>query len=51
MAQIQTIMQDDAVVVQPFWRAIHTASSDRVHGFEIQPAEEHHYHGVWLEDR
>lgn len=48
MAQLETIMQSDGVIVQPFWRAIHTVSSDRVQGFRIQPAEEHHYHGVWL---
>ena len=48
VAELQRMMQDDAVVVQPFWRSIHTASTNRVNGFEIQPAEEHHYHNVWL---
>ena len=48
MADLQRIMQADAIVAQPFWRTVYTASSGRVNGFEIQPALEHHYHGVWL---
>ena len=49
-AELQRMLQDDAVIIQPFWRSIHTASSDKVQGFQIQPAEEHHYHGVWLSE-
>jgi peptide/nickel transport system substrate-binding protein len=48
MAELETILQSDSVIVQPFWRSVFTASTDRVNGFEIQPAEEHHYHRVWL---
>ena len=48
MADLERIMQADAIVAQPFWRTVYTASSERVNGFEIQPALEHHYHGVWL---
>lgn len=50
MARLQSMLQGDAVIIQPFWRSIFTASTDRVNGFEIQPAEEHHYHGVWLSE-
>ena len=43
MAQLQEILQDDAVIVQPFWRSIHTAGSPRVKGHTHHPAEEHRF--------
>lgn len=49
MAQLQEILQGDAVIVQPFWRSIHTAGSPRVKGYTHHPAEEHHFETVWLE--
>ncbi len=49
MAQLQALLQRDAVIVQPFWRAIHTASRRGVRGFSLQPAREFHLETVWLE--
>ena len=40
MAQLQTMLQEDAVFVQPYWRSIHTAGSPRVKGYSHHPAEE-----------
>ncbi len=42
-AELERILQNDAIIVQPFWRSVFTAGSDKVEGFQIHPAEEHHY--------
>ena len=49
MAQLQAILQDDSVIVQPFWRTVSTASTERVIGFQHHPAEEQWLHNVWLD--
>ena len=50
MAQLEQIIQDDSILIQPYWRAIHTASRTNVQGFELQPAREFHFYGVWLSE-
>ena len=45
---LQKMLQEDAIMVLPFWRSVITASSDRVQGFEIHPAEEIDLRNVWL---
>ena len=50
MVELQTMLRDDAIIVQPYWRAIHTASRDNLRGFELQPAREFHFQNVWLAD-
>ncbi len=49
MEQLERIMQDDAIVIQPFWRSEHATSTDKVKGFAVQPALEHHLNRVWLD--
>ncbi|MCA8933249.1 MAG: ABC transporter substrate-binding protein [Rhodospirillaceae bacterium] len=48
MDQLETMLRDDAIIVQPYWRAIHTASRNNLRGFELQPAREFHLQNVWL---
>ena len=43
MAELQAILQADSVIIQPYWRSIHTASSRSLQGFELQPAREIDY--------
>ncbi|MEM7445150.1 MAG: ABC transporter substrate-binding protein [Pseudomonadota bacterium] len=43
MEQLETMLRDDSVIIQPYWRAIHTASNNRLQGFELQPAREFDY--------
>ena len=50
MAQLEATLQDDAVFIQPYWRAIFTASSQRLRDYHHQPAEEQHLNHVWLDD-
>jgi peptide/nickel transport system substrate-binding protein len=48
MAKLQTIMQDDAVIAQSFWRAVFVAANKRVKGLHAQVALEHQYNRVWM---
>ena len=49
MAELEAMLQDDAVFIQPYWRSIFTASSQRVRNYHHQPAEEQHLNQVWLD--
>ena len=48
MAKLQTIMQEDAVIAQAFWRSVFVTANNRVQGLYAQVALEHHYNKVWL---
>jgi peptide/nickel transport system substrate-binding protein len=48
MAVVQKILQDDAVIAQPFWRSIFSAITRRVQGYATHPSLYHHFNGVWL---
>lgn len=49
MVPVQQLLQQDAVIIQPYWRSAFTAANKKVKGFEIQPAEEMHLNKVWLD--
>ncbi|MBU0726958.1 MAG: ABC transporter substrate-binding protein [Alphaproteobacteria bacterium] len=49
MVPVQKLLQQDAVIIQPYWRSIFTVANKKVKGFEIQPAEEMHLNKVWLD--
>ncbi len=44
MAEIQKIMQDDAVIIQPYWRSLYRHYAPGVVGAEMHPAFEIHVH-------
>jgi peptide/nickel transport system substrate-binding protein len=48
MEKVQKILQDDAVIVQPLWRAVFTATSDKVKGYRAHPTLYHQFQKVWL---
>ena len=48
MAVVQKILQDDAVIAQPFWRSIFSATTKQVQGYSTHPSLYHHFNGVWL---
>lgn len=48
MAKLEKILQDDAIIVQPFWRSVFVAANKRVQGIYAHVALEHHYNKVWL---
>ncbi len=48
MEKVEKILQDDAVMVQPFFRSVFTAISDNVVGFEMDPVRYYRFHKVSL---
>ena len=48
MAEAERILQDQAVMVQPYWDDVMVAVSDRVRGHYADPAEYYRMDGVWL---
>lgn len=50
MAEVQRILQSDAVMVQPFWRNQYVATRTRVRGYQTHPTQYHQFQDVWLDD-
>lgn len=48
MEKVEKILQDDAVMVQPFFRSVFTAVRDNVVGFEMHPTRYYRFHKVSL---
>ena len=49
MAKLEKVMQDDAIIIAPYWRSIFTTSTDKVRNYRVQPALEQHFNQVWLD--
>jgi peptide/nickel transport system substrate-binding protein len=49
MAKCQKMLQDDAIMVQPFFRAVMSAHSDKVKGYQTHPALYHQWNKVSIE--
>jgi peptide/nickel transport system substrate-binding protein len=48
MEKVEKILQDDAVIVQPFWRSIFTAGSTKVHNVKMHPTNYFQFNQVWV---
>lgn len=48
VAELQKMLQDDAILTLPFWLKIFTAANKRVNGFAYHAAREFHINGTWL---
>ena len=48
MEKVEQILQDDAIMVQPFFRSIFTAVRENVVGFEMHPTFYYRFHKVSL---
>jgi peptide/nickel transport system substrate-binding protein len=48
MERVEKILQDDAVLIQPFFRSVFTAVRDNVVGFEMHPTRYYRFHKVSL---
>jgi peptide/nickel transport system substrate-binding protein len=49
MAELEAILQGDAVIVQPFWRSEFMAANKVVKNIYVHVANEHHFEKVWLD--
>jgi peptide/nickel transport system substrate-binding protein len=48
LAEVEKILQDDAIMVQPFFRSVFTATTSKVMGYSSHPTRYHQFNGVWL---
>ena len=48
MEKVEKILQDDAVLIQPFFRSVFTATTENVVGFEMHPTRYYRFHKVSL---
>ncbi len=48
MEAVERILQNDAVIVQPLWRSVFSATHERVKGYTAHPTFYHDFRGVWL---
>jgi len=48
MEKVQKMLQDDAVIAQPLWRSIFSATTKDVRGYELHPTIYHQFDKVWL---
>ncbi len=48
MARVQAMLQDDAVILQPLWRAVFSATGAKVRGYRLHPTLYHQFNEVWL---
>lgn len=48
MAKLEQMIQDDAILVQPFFRKLYNTSNKRVRNVSMHIATEHHFNKVWL---
>jgi peptide/nickel transport system substrate-binding protein len=48
MEKVEKILQDDAVIAQPLWRAVFSATTKQVRGYEMHPTQYHQFNKIWL---
>lgn len=49
MEKVESILQEDAIIAQPLWRSVFTATSKRVQGYKAHPTFYHQFQTVWLD--
>jgi len=49
MAKVEKRLQDDAIMIQPFFRSVMTATSDKVKGIGVHPTNYHQWNKVWID--
>jgi peptide/nickel transport system substrate-binding protein len=49
MAELQAMLQDDGVLIQPFWQNVYSHSNPKLKGYRVHQTFEMDLGGVWLE--
>jgi len=49
MAKVEKRLQDDAIMVQPFFRSVMLAASDKVKDIQMHPTNYHQWNKVWMD--
>lgn len=48
MREMQQILQESGILIQPYWRTVFCHMREGVHGYGVHPGYELHLDGVWL---
>lgn len=48
MVRLEQIMQEQGVLIQPFWRSLFRHTTEKVKGAEMHPTFEHHHYKWWI---
>ncbi len=48
MAVIEKILQDNGIIIQPYWRSLYRNFDPKVMGAEMHPTFEHHHYKWWI---
>lgn len=48
MVTLQTIMQEQGVLIQPYWRSLYRNFDPKVMGADMHPTFEHHHYKWWI---
>lgn len=49
MEEMERILQDSGVIIQPYWRSLHRHMRPEVRGLRMHPTFEDHLENVWLD--
>ncbi len=49
MAKIEQLMQDEGVLIQPYWRSLYRHTTEKVMGAEMHPTFEIHMADYWID--
>ncbi len=49
MAKVEKQVQDDAIMVQPFFRSVMFAASDKIKNIKMHPTVYHQWNKVWID--
>lgn len=49
MDTVQRILQEDSVMIQPFWQNQYTAAANHVKGYDPHPTQYHQFHTIWID--
>lgn len=49
MGEMEKILRDSGIIIQPYWRSVYRSSRQGVHGCEQHQALEQHFERAWIE--
>ena len=49
MEEVETLLRDSGIIIQPYWRSVYRHTHPWVHGFMTHAGFEHHLEEVWVE--
>ncbi len=50
MEKVQSLLQDNNIMIQPFWRRLYAAGGKNVKGFAAHPTQYYRMDRVWLDN-